>query len=586
MKKVIAYVRTHTFLKLILAFISTLTSSLLVLGVFSYYSYRSSLIEDAIASSRTNVSFIMEQLDGEIKTLHYAALSVLRNDTLKNFDSYSKEPMPDAMFRLKEMMKEISYLENSFLPLESLWLYNSAEDLFITRYGSFGRKEFLEKRVSLQLSSGAPLDESLSLAGPFRYICTTDMESYYDADSMLTFFRSTTDYQNRLSGQMILNVKRSAFIDILDKAELRKELVVVLLDENGELICSSRNAGSLTEWAGEALQQLSGADSGSGSLMLDDKPYTGWVARSAESGLQYLALIDQQALLQNVNYIRLVTIGLAALCIIASAVLAFCFTAWMFAPIRKIVRYIQAEQGAARGYQDIQLIESFIDYMESQNQQLQQSIDNYSALMEEAALTELLYSREQPMMELYRKANLLPAFPYDYFTVAILPLDGGTAEALAQKEPFSQGLVLRKIQQSERLILVFNAKAAGEEIVRTFLETLIGEAADNSTLYAYGKTYPALSGTYDSFHQALNILMVKPSPPESSKAVYEEALNASYITSFYPQELELKLIRQIKSKDFEDGPQALLLELFEKNSEGGAAPPAAGKPIYPADYDH
>lgn len=36
MKKVIAYVRTHTFLKLILAFISTLTSSLLVLGVFSY----------------------------------------------------------------------------------------------------------------------------------------------------------------------------------------------------------------------------------------------------------------------------------------------------------------------------------------------------------------------------------------------------------------------------------------------------------------------------------------------------------------------------------------------------------------------
>lgn len=62
----------------------------------------------------------MEQLDGEIKTLHYAALSVLRNDTLKNFDSYSKEPMPDAMFRLKEMMKEISDLENSFLPLESL----------------------------------------------------------------------------------------------------------------------------------------------------------------------------------------------------------------------------------------------------------------------------------------------------------------------------------------------------------------------------------------------------------------------------------------------------------------------------------
>lgn len=587
MKKIAAYIRTHTFFKLILAFISTLTASLGILGVFSYEAYRSSLLEDAIASSRTSVSFIMERLDGEIKTLHYAALSVLSNDTLKNFDSYSKEPMSDAMFRLKKMMKEISYLENSSLPLESLWLYNSAEDLFITRYGSFSREEFLGKRMSITLSSGSPLEENLSLAGPFRYICTADMSSYYDADSILTFFRSTTDYQNRTSGQMILNVKRSTFTDILNKAGLREELAVLLLDENGGLICASQSAGELSEWTGEALMQLVQTDGDSLSLTLSGRPYTGWVTRSAESGLQYLALIDQQTLLQNVGTIRLVTLGLAALCILASAVLAFCFTTRMFAPIRKIVRYIQAEQGIAGGYQDIQLIESFMDYMKSRNQQLQQSIDSYTALMEEAALTELLYSREQPMMELYRKANLLPAFPYDYFTVAILPLDdpaepepaepepaaepavlAKAAAELAQKEPFAQKLTLRKIQQSERLILIFNSKTDDSETLHDFLEAL---KQSSCTLYAYGKTYPALTGIYDSFHQALNLLMVKPQTPESGKAAYEEALNASYITSFYPQELELKLIRQIKSKDFEDGPYALLLDLFEKNSEGSAA---------------
>ena len=96
MRKLISYIRTHTFLKLILAFLSILTASLLALGAFSYSSYRSSLLEDAIGSSRTSVSFIMEGLDSEIKTLHYAALSVMNNTTLKNFDTYRKDTSPDA----------------------------------------------------------------------------------------------------------------------------------------------------------------------------------------------------------------------------------------------------------------------------------------------------------------------------------------------------------------------------------------------------------------------------------------------------------------------------------------------------------
>ena len=50
MKKLIAYLRTHTFSKLILAFIATLTSSLLILSGFSYSAYRTSLLEDAVAA--------------------------------------------------------------------------------------------------------------------------------------------------------------------------------------------------------------------------------------------------------------------------------------------------------------------------------------------------------------------------------------------------------------------------------------------------------------------------------------------------------------------------------------------------------
>lgn len=577
MKKLIAYLRTHTFSKLILAFIATLTSSLLVLSGFSYSAYRTSLLEDAVDSSHTSVSFIMERLDGEIKTLHYAALSVLNNTTLKNFDSYHKDLSTDSLFQMKDMKKEIAYVENSCLPLENLWLYSSKEDLFITRYGGFSRQDFFKKQIALQRLSGTDFEEALSTAGPFRYITTSNFKSYYDSACILTFFRSITDYQNNVTGQMILNVRRSTFTDILDKAGLRKELTVFLLDETGELICASENASALTDRVENALQQLSDTDGTETELTLNGGAYTGWITRSSESGLRYMALIDQQELLRDVTHIRLVTLGLAVICILASAILAVCFTSQMFAPIRKIVRYIQAEQGENSGYKDVFLIESFIDYMKSQNRQLQESIDSYALLMQESALTELLYSREQPMLELYRKANLLPAFPYDFFTVAILSLApdrgnfGEQADALSGREPFSSQLCLKKVCQSERLILILNLRTEEEKLVHDFLEAFKQETECPDLLYAYGKIHQTRSGIYDSFHQALNLLMVKPTAHGSDKEAYKEALNASYITSFYPQELELKLIRQMKSRDFDDGPKTLLYSLFEKNSQGSDA---------------
>lgn len=596
MLKIVSYIRTHTFFKLILTFIAILTASLSLLGVFSYYSYRFSLIQNAIDSGQTNVNFMMEQLDDEIENLHYTALSVLTNSTLNDFESFSKDPMPDSLFELQKMMKEISNLENSYPSLESVWLYSRQSDLFITRHNSLDREVFLEKWLSMEIISGQPLQEALDVSGPFRYICTSDIRSYYDNARCLTFVRPVTDYQNEVSGQIVINVSSSAFTSVLDKAASYKELTVLLLDERGELICASQNAGDLAQQSAQALEQLTqasevlpGLSTLPQKITLNGVEYTGWITCSGESGLQYVALIDQGQLLKSVSYIRLLTIGLSLLCLAVSAVLAFSLTARMFEPIRKIVRYIQAEQGGSDGgnYRDVFLIEKFISYMRSQNQQLQKRVDSYTALMQETMLTELLYSQEQQaVMELYQKADLSVSFPYDCFTVAIIPLEQPKraedlpageliqqVETLSHQEPFSDSVRLWPLSQQGRIVLILNTSAApDQEIIQLFFDRMknLYQETGSELLYAYGKTYPFISGIYDSFHQAINILMVKPSVQSSEKAAYEEAINASYITSYYSQETELKLIRQLKSHDFEDGPKALLLEIIQKNKEGAA----------------
>ena len=62
-------------------------------------------------------------------------LSILSNSTLSNFESFSKSTSPDSQFRLKNMMDQIVYLENSYTQLESIWLYCADSRQFITRYG-------------------------------------------------------------------------------------------------------------------------------------------------------------------------------------------------------------------------------------------------------------------------------------------------------------------------------------------------------------------------------------------------------------------------------------------------------------------
>ncbi len=583
LKNLVSYFRTHTFSNIILSFVAILTLALTLLGIFSYNAYRGALMENAVNGSRTKMELIQEQIDAEVQSLHYAMLSILSNSTLSNFENYTKSASADSQFKLKNMMQQIVYLENSYPQLDSIWLYSSRDGLFITKYGCFTEEEFFQERYALTTSAGRSLQEALDEQQPFSYLATMQVKSYYSNTECISFIRSVSGYSGQPDGQIILNVKSGTLTNILKKVSAGEDLTAVLLDQEGAAIASSREGFPTGEYAPQVYRILTEGGGAPQEFSLGGQQYLGWLTVSSSSGMQYVSLINKDVLLQNVDSIRYVTVLLCLVCLAVSAVLAFSLTNRLFAPIQKIMRYVQAELGqpGLENYRDVLLIQRFIDYMKSQNSQLQEHIDSYTSVMQEAILTECIYSQEQqPVLELYRQTDFKVDFPYENFTAAVVPfrqpgrpdpLDSDTlipeVSGITAEDQFSGKTAVWFLRQSEYLILILNTQE-GEPLVQDFFARLKLRHGGEGLLYAYGKTYGAVSGLYDSFHQAVNILMVKPDPARQKKG-YESAINAQYITSRYPQEAELKLISLVKSRAPEDAVRQLLEEIIQENKEDG-----------------
>lgn len=587
-KRGLSYFRTHTFSKIILSFVAILAFGLSLLGTFSYTAYRSSLLESAVENSRSRTKLIEERIDGEIGTLHSVLLSILSNSTLSNFESFSKSTSPDSQFRLKNMMDQIVYLENSYTQLESIWLYCADSRQFITRYGCFSEEEFFGTRNVITTTAGRPIADALEDNVSFRYLCTSQIQSYYESAECFTFMRSVSGYRDSPAGQILLNVKSETLTDILENAGAGEEQTLLLLDQEGVPIASSQSDFPTDEYTAEMHRLLSEGEDKPLEVSIGGIEYTAWLTVSPDTQVQYVSLINRGELLKRVDGIRWVTLGLCAVCLGISVVLAFSLTNRLFAPIQKIVRYVRAELGQSEleNYHDVLLIEKFIDYMKSQNTQLQEHIDSYTGVMREAVLTEYLYSREQqPVMEQCREGDFPIEFAYEYFTAAVIPFSqpgyarGKTDSAflmpeisgIREENKFSSLMQIWYLRQSEYLILVFNTKEGQALIERFFADVKIWfEKREFPLLYAYGKTYSSVTGLYDSFHQAVNILMVKPDPFRG-KGGYESAINAQYITSRYSQETEARLVDLVKNRAPEAELSALLHSIIEENREGGAS---------------
>ncbi len=589
--------KSHTFSRILFTFISILTVTVTTIGMFSYYAYRSSTIKSAIDSGKMNVTFISEQVDNEIQNLRYATLSILNNKELKNFEYFSKSVSPDSLFRTKDMMREISYLQNSYPSLKSIWLYGLNNHVVLTSQGCFNDEEFFQKRTRINNISGKDFSSSMSKDFTFQYLCTSTIEDPNGKSECFSFIRSITNYSEKPDGQILLNMDSGILSSIMNKASQKKELTVILLDDENHVITATASAVFPYEEYTDIMKEIGDGSlkekGGIYSINAGGEQYSGWITDSSENGLQYLTLINNRMLLQNVDYIRVVTFSLLAVCLVLSVFLTSAITNRMFLPIKNILRYIKMEQhldGVSENYNDIALIEKFIDYMKAQNAVLQNTVNSYTAIMQEMLLTELLYSSEQPsLMEIYQEYDLTAIFPYKCFTAAIIPiqqsengysLDKEVMEdrifVLQNSDRHRQNLKIYPLTHNEWLILIFNSKNQSKDsIVNDFMDDLKTEYFSQTganLLCAYGKTFASILKLYDSFHQAINVLTIKPYTSENSPVSYQQAMESTYITSNYTKDMEVRLIRMVKSGTSGDSAMCVLREIIDQNKNDHFSP--------------
>lgn len=597
--KAVAYIKTNTFTTINLWFVAILLFSTIAISSFSYYVYEAFIVKNAIDSSRMNLDFIMENVDDEITSLQNATLSVLSNKDLVNFEHLGTDTTPDTLFKVKAMMRELKYIQNSYPQINSIWLYSVPNQVVITSNGRFTADEFFGKRVVIEPIYGSDISASMARTNYFGYFSTSIIKDLGYTSKCTSFIRSTPTYTDNPIGQIILNTDSKLFDDILNKAIYKEDMTVLLVDGEQNIISSTENTSLSFEDSKVILSKLSSGElSSTGDVFefeLNNVKYNGFVASSNQYDFQYVILLNKEALLDGISLIRILTVALIIFGLFISVFCTFAITKKVFAPIRKVIEYIKSEQVDNHSdvddhtqYRDVYLIEKFISYMKKSNGLLQCRIDNYTSVMQEMLITELIYSSDSTVvLKKYAEFSIASSFPYKCFTILIVPLKSNEAtgfvdtkqleqqlQSLQNNSKYSSGLKIYTITQSDKIILTINSKQQYKtNIVKEFFDDLKATyllSANSELICAYGKTYASIENLHDSFHQAFNVLTVKVIG-ESKNINYDKAMNAKYVTSNYSKDMEAKLIKLVKSNSSNEAVKDLVIEIINQNQNGSLA---------------
>lgn len=598
LRTALAYLRSNTFLRLSVSFLTILGASILIIGLSAYGISRASMLRNAVDNSRMNASSIMEQVDQEITNLHHTVLGILTNEDLSNFEFYEKNGTPDALFKARDMARRVAHLQNINPSLRQILLYSLKTQTVISSSGCFSAEEYFGKRVRMETLAGPDILEAINAPETyhFQYLCTVDIDDPNFRSTCLTFVRSIASHTDTPNGQILLNVDRDVFGEILGSAAQQRTQTVLLMDATGGVLCSTANAAYTDGEYARALAQITADEAEGGGtfsrIRLQDTRYSGFVAQSGATNLRCLVLIEDAVLFADIDSIRMLTVIVLALCLGISVCITFAITRKVFAPIRNILLYIKAEQAIqgtppSEAYKDIYLIETFLAYMKKQNAHLQARIESYDQVMRETLLTELLYAFDpRQTIALLNDHGISSVFPHPLYTVATIPLYtmarrfALAEETLTQalddllaREPFASSLVVHVLKFYDRIVLILNARKRhpAEAINTDFIDGLkqaYAAQTDVPLLCAYGKTCDTLSGIHDSFHQAMNVLAAKSADMPQANPRYDRTLDAQYITSTYTKDQEVRLIQLIKSGANGDAVLSIVNALIAANDDG------------------
>jgi AraC-like DNA-binding protein len=412
----------------------------LIIGLIAYNFFIQLLEQEVTKSNMNLLSQVKDTVDVNMTELNNVAFHISGNTNLTPFN-VTKSPYTE-LNTIAQLRNYVS--ANQFI--DQLVLYFRGHDTLYTPYSTYDVHTFTDKIVAY--GAWKPQDfvrDMQAVKYPYMRGAENVTGPGGTTEKMVTYVMPLPPNNPTPYGTVAFLLKESAFRSLLEKKFGDDWGDTFILNEKNELIVSTNgiapeDAKRLTQAGYEEL-----AADGTKTIRLRDRDYFVYDVRSERLGWTFVSLVDQEAVLRNVELAKRRTLYAISVVIVLGGVFVFFATQLSYKPIRKLQRF--AESKANRefaGLGEIESIHSALTLMSDSNDELNRSISSSRPAMKHYALLNLIRGRLPDDGDMARKlalANVRLTKPYHL--VAVLHFPRGFAF-----EPSDRSSLLDELEQS------------------------------------------------------------------------------------------------------------------------------------------
>lgn len=588
------------FVKWLVVFNVLIIISILVVGVVSYRTSSSLLIQEA----RTTNSIYMEQardnIDKEIIVLESVLQQISLHPGLRRM-MYMSETLDLSQTSIyEELVKYLSSVKLSNPIIQNLWIDITKESSIINNEAKYEKQFYYSSVYPFTPRAGwnASRQSEVGIRALGRQVIN-DIP-------VIVFARPAPIEGVPYLGAIYASLNEREFTSRINSTKLGASNGIVVIDSKGELIL--KNEGTVTKDISGLVMEINTQHDKEGAIYkyIDGSKHLIVYSSSKVNDWTYVSLIPIESIMDKVNTIQKTTMYSVVIILVAGLVISYFLTHRIYKPINKIIQYINI-MGVGEGtpkeiihkHDELSFINQLINTVHGNNENLKDTLERQAPLLQQKFLYDLVEGRVHPKDFSETLSAIKLSMPYDSFQLLIFEcvdfnlddrINIGEERVLDIFEEHSSSIPFLKVyfiqKRNDKVVAIMNLNQTEDVLDAVYdyiasIRTYFTAHYSKKFTVGIGKLSQSIEEIPLSYVNALTALRYKIVKGQGAIIFIDEIEETKTSAFSYSMEVEKQLINQLKTAD-SDQVKETLDDIFNCNIQAQQASPDAIDHLYKA----
>lgn len=394
---------SNLFRKYLLSYSLIFMLPFLILGGLVYWFFIDTFQHEVLANNTNQMELTRSVIDDRIAQLHTISTQITLNQELR-FNRALEDPMVarSTIASLKNFAVTNKFINEIFLYVHGdQHILSSTSSLpittmnkFLYAYPNWKTQDFIDALTSSKYPSVRPAETMIADT------------SKSEQKQVVTFIYPLSFDGVSTNRTLLIQVNEDYFTNLMTDSNDKYAHYSFILDDQNRTIASNisntqiniRNISPLIQGNNPVKQTVS----------LQNKTYILSYVKSKETSWTYITLIPNEQVLQKVTSVKLLFLYTITIILLIGTVVILALMKMNYQPLQQLIRYTENIGGATGTTRnDLESVKGTLDYLNTQNQQLNTKVENHAEAARNFFIFQLLKGGFRSSDELCQKAMQL-----------------------------------------------------------------------------------------------------------------------------------------------------------------------------------